>query len=130
MLKDAAGGCNLFQKLKMERPAAADLINLFFPVKAVNDSVGPDGLVPSLMVYGTLPKLIVEPGVSQDLDGRVRSMEATRREFARITAQLKLKIATRHRLPHPVDELDSNVPVLVSRDTVAGRANEWTSPLV
>jgi len=72
----------------MEHPTAADHINLSFAIKAIIDSVGPEGLVPSLLVYGTLPKLIVESGTLQDLDGRVRSMEAAKVVAVRVQIPL------------------------------------------
>ena len=43
--------------IRKDLPKISDEEVLQYAVKAVNDSVGPDGLVPTLLVYGALPRL-------------------------------------------------------------------------
>lgn len=50
-----------FKIIREEAPQMSAKAALQTAVKAVNDSVGPDGLVPTLLVYGALPRLGV-PG--------------------------------------------------------------------
>lgn len=46
-----------YKIVKREAPDLYKEAALQSEVKAVNDSVGPDGLVPTLLLYGTLPRL-------------------------------------------------------------------------
>lgn len=46
-----------YKIMKDEAPGLDDEALLQCAVKSVNDSVGPDGLVPTLLVYGALPRL-------------------------------------------------------------------------
>lgn len=45
-----------FAIIKAELPKLSDKEILQYSVKSLNDSVGPDGLVPTLLVYGALPR--------------------------------------------------------------------------
>jgi len=47
-----------FRIIKSELPNISDEEVLQYAVKSLNDSVGPDGLVPTLLVYGALPRYI------------------------------------------------------------------------
>jgi hypothetical protein len=41
----------------MEYPSVTAELRLALSVKAMNDCVGPEGLVPSLLVFGVMPRL-------------------------------------------------------------------------
>ena len=65
----------------------------------MNDTVGPDGLVPSMLVFGTMPRF---PPIRTDLpnhEERLRAMHAARTEMANIVAQHKVQLALRARVP-------------------------------
>lgn len=47
----------VFHVIKQETPDIEDTSVLQMAVKAINDSVGPDGLVPTLLVFGALLRL-------------------------------------------------------------------------
>lgn len=51
----------VFKILKKESPDLNDDDALQMSVKAINDSIGPNGLVPTLVVFGALPSWIYRP---------------------------------------------------------------------
>lgn len=74
---------------------------LRYSVEAMNDSVGPEGLVPSFLVYGTLPTF---PAGTKDLPGqceRMAAMRCARDDFSRITSELRIRSALKSKLPAP-----------------------------
>jgi hypothetical protein len=46
----------IFLKIQEDVPGISDELTLRLAVKALNDTSGPDGLVPTLLVYGILPQ--------------------------------------------------------------------------
>ncbi len=46
-----------YRKIMHEMPELDKVSALQMAGKATNDSVGPDGIVPALLVYGALPRL-------------------------------------------------------------------------
>lgn len=47
-------GCHIFKK---GSPDMTDELALQMAIKAVNDSIGPGGMSPTLVVYGAIPRL-------------------------------------------------------------------------
>ncbi len=57
-------------------------------VKAVNDTVGPHGLCPSLLVFGTFPKLPdISPRDFSTQRERKRAMVSARKEYEKIVGK-------------------------------------------
>jgi hypothetical protein len=54
----------IYQKISLEFPTISKHVRLALSVKAINDICGPKGLVPSLLVFGVLPRL---PGITSAL---------------------------------------------------------------
>ncbi len=48
----------MFREIKLDYPPADRELVLQFSVKAMNDTVGPEGLLPSALVFGELPKIV------------------------------------------------------------------------
>lgn len=46
-----------YKMIKKETPDTDNETTLQMAIKSINDSVGPDGLVPTLLVFGALPRL-------------------------------------------------------------------------
>lgn len=66
---------------------------LRYSVKAINDSVRPEGLFNSMLVYGTFPTFLLG---MKDLPGRtelIAAMRSAREKFVRITAELCINTA-------------------------------------
>lgn len=84
---------------------------LWMAVKAVNDSVGPNGLIPTLFVYGTLPRL----GFSTDppspsMYERARAFRKASKEVSEYFARLQVSSALRTQTGPRVHDAH-NVPI-------------------
>ena len=89
----------IFNRIYEDIPQIDRHLALQLAVKAMNDTVGPEGLVPTLLVFGTLPRF---PPLSPTLPGhenRMKAMASARQEMADITAKLKIQLALRARVP-------------------------------
>eukprot|EP00171_Calliarthron_tuberculosum_P005813 IDg5813t1 len=71
----------VYNKAKMEHPSLSDELVLSLSVKAMNDTAGPGGLVPTLLAFGALPKTIEVFSEYPSQTERFRAMETARAEF-------------------------------------------------
>jgi hypothetical protein len=62
-------------------------------VKAVNDTAGPNGLVPTLLVYGALPRLTEMDPLSPLVTKRAIAIKAATREVRQIQARRRVQDA-------------------------------------
>jgi hypothetical protein len=66
-------------------------------VKAVNDTAGPDGLVPTLLVYGAYPRMTnLDPPASSIID-RAAVIQKAMSEIAKLWAKQAVNSALNHR---------------------------------
>ncbi|KHJ31224.1 hypothetical protein EV44_g3699 [Erysiphe necator] len=106
-------------------------MRLQMAVKAVNDSAGPNGLVPTLLVFGTYPRMThidpPAPSITQRASAIRKAMEEIQQFRSRRLVADALNqrngpsVASLHNLP-----LGSNV--LVFREGQANRSGKWTGP--
>lgn len=89
----------VFKILREHHPRIEPEIILRYAVKAMNDSMGPEGLVPSLLVFGTLPTFPIVSSDRPEQADRLSAMKRARDEMAKITAELRIREALRSRLP-------------------------------
>ena len=115
-----------FQILCEEMPGATKDVILQAAVKAINDSAGPDGLTPTLLVYGTYPRIgdtgSGTPTTSQRAKAMRRAMDAVRQ----VRAKQDIKDAMNTRNGPDVDalfDLPMGSEVLVFREK-----NGWQGP--
>lgn len=89
----------IYNKILEDHPDLDPKIALQLSVKSMNDTMGPDGLVPSLLVFGQLPRF--SPHNTELLSHRniMNAMSLARREMADITASLRTQRALRSKLP-------------------------------
>ena len=108
----------VYLKIRYEYPSVKKEIALRLAVKALNDTMGPEGLVPSLLVFGVLPRF---PAVNTSLPYQIERMEAlkeARAEAATITAKLRVRKAILAKTPRNVDlVLNRGDMVRVYRET-------------
>ena len=108
---------------------------LALAVKAMNDTLGPEGFVPSSLVFGELPSLrtFVGPVIPRpSLAERAQTAQEARRLMAKHLAQTRVNRALKHNTPNanvriyqPGDE------VLVWREKlVENRIGEWVGPYI
>lgn len=68
-------------------------------LKGCNDTLGPNGLVPTLLVFGTMPALPVPNSKSVKQRERLSALKLAKEEMERISAEQKLLRALRSKLP-------------------------------
>ena len=92
-----------FLKLKVDHPAMQRQLLLALAVKAMNDTLGPEGHVPSSLVFGEFPSLRTFEGPlvpRPTLAERAEAAQEARRYLARNLAQVRVKGALNyHTLP-------------------------------
>ena len=107
----------IFKKAKMHHPELTKELTLSLSVKAMNDTAGPDGLIPTLLVFGALPRV---PGLSSESPTqkeRLRALETARSEFRKIIAENRLDKALQKKPPPAADfRFQPGQPVYVYHD--------------
>lgn len=89
----------IFLRICEDVPDLDHHVSLQIAVKAMNDTMGPEGLVPSMLVFGTLPRLSPHSTTLPNHVDRMHAMEVARLEMTNITAKIKLQRALRSKLP-------------------------------
>lgn len=115
-----------YLKLRADYPRVPEDVLLQCAVFTINCTAGPEGLVPSLLVFGALPKL---PGVvatsSLSNKHRFRILANARAEYASHVARMRIAQGLASNVPGCVDEVYAKGDhVYVYRDT----QKRWTGP--
>jgi hypothetical protein len=100
-------------------------------VKAVNDTAGPDGLVPTLLVYGAYPRMSNLDPPAPSVTERAKAIRKAMAEVRKIRAVKAVNDALNHRngpVTTPVHGLPLNSEVLVWREGDTGQSGKWTGP--
>lgn len=93
--------------------------------------MGPDGILPSLLVYGSLPTF---PAVHMDApaqEERLKTLASARREMTSIIARMQIQQALRSRLqPATHFEISAGDSVYVywEASTTASKKGDWKGP--
>jgi len=93
----------IYNKVGMEFPKIPAEVRLSLSVKAMNDSAGPDGLVPSLLVFGVLPTMPIVRARSTTQEQRIEAMAEACNESEKIIAQRCVQHGLQHRPPPATD---------------------------
>jgi hypothetical protein len=84
-------------------------------IKAVNDTAGPDGLVPTLLVFGTYPQMTTTNTPFLTVTERGKAITKAMKQIAKLHAKRQVTDALRQRNgPNISDTLD----VLISKDVL------------
>ena len=102
-------------------------------VKAINDTRGPHGFVPSALVFGNYPPVrgySEPPNRHPSLEDRAAVANTARKSFEKYVAEDRVQRALAHRPPAATNvTLEPGQEVLTWRErVVAGRIGEWTGP--
>ena len=95
-------------------------------VKTVNDTAGPEGLVPTLLVFGAYPRMTDDSPPSPTISQRAEAIRKASKEVQRIHAERKVKEALAMRNGPDIKsflELPLGSDVLVWREK-----DKWTGP--
>lgn len=79
----------------------ADALKL--PVKSVKDTAGPSGLVPTLLVFGFLPRLPIHPIYFPEQRERMCSIQLARNYMAQAISRERVHVALKRNVPTPAD---------------------------
>ena len=113
--------------LSIEAPQIGREERLQSAVKAVNDTAGPDGLIPTLLVYGAYPRLSKEDKPTPSNTARARAIERAMDDVRRSNAKIAITEAIRTTRGPDVAAvlgLPLNAKVLVWRE----KPKSWTGP--
>lgn len=96
-------------------------------VKAVKDTAGPSGLVPTLLLFGILPLIGVVPKDLPEHKDRMKAMHTACNEMAIIYQQHRLNTALRCSITSAAAEYKIGDEVLMYREKPIGK---WIGPYV
>jgi hypothetical protein len=132
LLRLASVNKRTFQRVKTDFPGIGDDLALLYAVKSGNDVANLKGLVPSILVFGTMPRLLPTE-IDSELDsrtatnhGRYEAMKSARKEMTECIAKDKAQTAC-NSVPPPASSLvfESGQLVFYWRDK-----SGWKEPFV
>ena len=89
----------VFNILKEEHKSLDDKHILRISTKAINDTMGPNGLVPSLLVFGVLPAFPCPNTKMPNQVERFAALRTAKAEMEKIVAETRIKRALKSKLP-------------------------------
>jgi hypothetical protein len=98
-------------------------------IKAINDTAGPDGIVPTLLVFGTYPRMSDVDAPTPTISQRAMAIKKAMLEVEKMRATRQVTEALRQRNGPRTDDLHNlpiNSDVLVWRTNTNG--DRWTGP--
>ena len=100
--------------------------------KAVNDTAGPDGIVPTLLVFRAYPRLVESDAPSSlTVSHRATVIKKAMEEVRKLRAKRQVNDALNHRngpSTSALKDLPLNSLVLVWHETPGNKAGHWTGP--
>ena len=108
-------------------PKIGKAVMLQMAVKSVNDTAGPDGLVPTLLVFGTIPRLSMKDAPSPTIQQRAKAIEKAMHAVAELNARYQVNRALATRNGPDVLPLHD---LAIGHDVLVWRAHKksWTGP--
>lgn len=108
-----------FHKICHAEPSIIPELALKIAQNALNDTMGPNGLVPTLVVYEILRRLTTASPQIADQQLRMRALEIARREMETVVTHLRITQEMSSRVPFAAnDTIHPGEDVLVFRKTV------------
>ena len=117
-----------YEVIHGDLPALGKTSTLQMAVKAVNDTAGPNGLVPTLLVFGTFPKMTPSDPPHPSIYERGKTIAKAMKEITQIHTKRQVEDALKQRNgPDIGNTLDVPIggKVLVFREK-----GQWTGPFV
>jgi len=117
---------NIYRRVKRDHLDAPPEVVLALTVSAMNQTIGPHGLVPTLLVIGLIPRIPVSPLLLPAQLDRMRAADTARKEMRAQVARARLRVALRDRVPAASDaDLVLGAQVLVYREPPV---DSWVGP--
>jgi hypothetical protein len=121
----------VYQIIVIELPGIDRDAALQMAFKALNDTAGPDGLVPTLLVFGAYPRMTELDAPSPTVTQRANAVKKAMAEIRKLRAERQVADALSMRNGPKTDavhNLPPNSPVLVWREGNTGQAGHWDGP--
>jgi hypothetical protein len=99
--------------------------------KAINDSAGPDGLIPTLLVYGAYPRMTEYDPPAPSITQRAMAIKKAMNEIQKLRAKRQVADALNTRNgpnTNDVHQLTLNADVMVWREGNTGQSGSWNGP--
>lgn len=111
----------VFNKVRHDHPKISQELALAMSQKAINETAGPNGIVPVLLVYGTMPRYRMAGMASKLVPNseRYQIMDTARKEYVSIVNHQRVQSLLRKRVPPAIDRhLVVGEPVYVWRENL------------
>ncbi|KJZ72275.1 hypothetical protein HIM_01308 [Hirsutella minnesotensis 3608] len=113
-------------KAELKTASAESLLQMAF--KSVNDTAGPDGLVPTLLVFGAYPRITVDSPPSASAITRAKAVTKAMAELRKLVAKRKVNDALNARNgPNTIEKMPLSLP-LGSEVRVFREKGGWKGP--
>ena len=120
-----------YEIVEKELPELSKDMALQMSVKAINDTAGPDGLVPTLLVYGAYPRLVEYDPPAPSIAQRAATLRKATAEVRRFHAQRQIHDALNMRngpSSISVHDLPLQSDVLIWREGKVKQSGRWKGP--
>jgi hypothetical protein len=115
----------IYRKVSFDFPAAPPEMILKCATKALNDTMGENGLVPSLLIFGIIPRFPILATDLPEQRERMRILAAAQVEYNTVVAERRILEALKSRVSDSADRVyEIGEEVLVWRE----RPESWTGP--
>ena len=117
-----------YQIIMTEIPGIDKEMGLQMAFKAINDSAGPDGLVPTLLVFGAYPRMVQLDAPSLTVTQRASAIKKAMAEIHKLRAERQIADALNMRngpCTDTIHDLPPSSPVLVWREGNTGQSGRW-----
>jgi hypothetical protein len=114
----------IYQIMRVKLPGVDKDVALQIAFKALNDTAGPDGLVPTLLVFGAYPRMVESDPLSPTVTQQAAAIKKAMVEIRKIRAEQQIADALRTRngpRTDDVHDLPPSSPVLVWREGNTGQ---------
>lgn len=117
---------NIYERVHHEHPDMDPKTILKLANKACNDTAGPSGLVPTLLVFGSIPRMPIHPEDLPNQRARMSALHKARSHMSELMAKERLSKAVRSQVPNAVDlQINIGDNVWVYRDD----PGKWIRPM-
>lgn len=126
---------NVYRKLEISYPKVPKTLLLAMAVKGINDTLGPESLGPSLLVFGEYPQSFTKSEASPGrppADMRAKIAHQARIEMSKEMSKVRLSRALKYAVPPSTDDLPQvGDKVLVWRENIVNnKIGEWLGPYI
>ncbi|CDF36525.1 unnamed protein product [Chondrus crispus] len=117
---------DIYRKVRLEHPGIERSHCLSLSLKAMNDTAGYHGLVPTLLAFGAMQRIPIVPMDLPAQMDRMKAMESARKEMASFMAKERISRAVRMKVPSEADnDIVIGSRVLIYREKPE---DQWTGP--